>query len=259
MALSVEAARTTNAEVPGETFVGDSVHSEKTSSAAFRCVLCLTTSIAIAGCAKTEKAVVDTSKPSAAPAAAPTAQTSNGTAPDTMPLVRGTVASISATELVVKSDSGSTTIKLTAPLTVYSRGAATLAAVKPNTFIGVTTVKQPDSTEKATEIHIFPDALRGLGEGSRMMTGPSTGNRMTNGSVGDSRMTNGTASGAGSTMVVNYAGGSQTVTVPSNVSVTEIKAITKTLAAGDQIIVPATRNADGSLSTDKVLLSNPPK
>jgi len=259
VALSVEAARTTNAEVPGDTFVGDSVLLEKTSSAAFRCVLCLTTSIAIAGCAKTEKAVVDTSKPSAAPAAAPTAQTSNGTAPDTMPLVRGTVASISATELVVKSDSGSTTIKLTAPLTVYSRGAATLAAVKPNTFIGVTTVKQPDSTEKATEIHIFPDALRGLGEGSRMMTGPSTGNRMTNGSVGDSRMTNGTASGAGSTMVVNYAGGSQTVTVPSNVSVTEIKAITKTLAAGDQIIVPATRNADGSLSTDKVLLSNPPK
>lgn len=233
-------------------------------------MLCLAASATINACSKGEKPVVDTSKPSATPSAAPTAQTPTAASADTTPLVRGIVASISATELVVKSDSGNTTIKLTPPVTVYSRGTATLADVKPNTFIGVTTVKQPDSTEKATEIHIFPDALRGLGEGSRMMTGASTGNRMTNGavsdsrmtngSVGDSRMTNGTATpGGNSTMVVNYAGGTQTVTVPANVSVTEIKAISKTLAVGDQIIVPAMRNADGSLSTNKVLLSSPSK
>ena len=249
---------TSNAEVPDDAFVGDFVHPGN-RSVAFRGALCIATSLAIGACARGEKPVVDTSKPSAEPAAAPSAQASLSATADTMPLVRGTVASISPTELAVKSDSGSTTIKLTPPVTVYSRGNATLADVKPNTFIGVTTVRQPDSTEKATEIHLFPEALRGLGEGSRMMTGASTGNRMTNGNVGDSRMTNGTTSGGGSTMVVNYAGGMQTVTVPSTVSVTEIKPVSKKLAVGDQIIVPATRGADGSLSTNKVLLASPSK
>src|SRR5213075_1177497 len=100
-------------------------------------------------------------------------------------------------------------------VTVYDRSASTLANVKDNTFIGVTTVKQPDGSERATEIHIFPEELRGLGEGSRMMT-PATsgggGNRMTNGNVSASRMSNGTVAGAnGSTLAVQFAGGSQNV------------------------------------------------
>ncbi len=49
--------------------------------------------------------------------------------------------------------------------------------------MGVTSVKQADGTELATEIHIFPEELRGLGEGSYMMnlTAGGDNNRMTNG------------------------------------------------------------------------------
>ena len=59
----------------------------------------------------------------------------------------------------------------------------------------MTTVKQADGTEQATEIHIFPEELRGLGEGSRMMTPAANGdgNRMTNGNASVSRTTNGGA------------------------------------------------------------------
>jgi len=199
--------------------------------------------------------------------------TASGTvasAADTTPTVRGTVASLSNNSLVVASDKGNVTVKLNTPVEVYDRQPATLADVKDNTFIGVTTVKQPDGTEQATEIHIFPDALRGLGEGSRMMTATagsgSSASRMTNGAVSGSRMTNGTATPSrmsngnvsgvnGSTFVVQYSGGSQKVVVPPNTPVTEIKATSTPLAQGDRVVVLAKRDADGSLTANRVLLS----
>ena len=186
------------------------------------------------------------------------------------PSVRGTVASISPTSVVVKTDTGNVTVKLTQPLKVYDRQPAKLTDVKDNSFIGVTTVKQPNGAERATEIHIFPEELRGMGEGSRMMAqsgaGGGSGNRMTNGAVAPSRMTNGTASqsrmsngsvanASDSTLVVQYSGGSTTVTVPRNTPVTELKATSRSLKAGDRVVVPVSREADGSLSSDKVLMS----
>ncbi|HJP60726.1 MAG TPA: DUF5666 domain-containing protein [Gemmatimonadaceae bacterium] len=185
---------------------------------------------------------------------------------DTIAMVRGTVASASPTQLVVTTSAGNDTIALKQPLQVYSRQPATLADVKDNVFIGVTTVKQPDGSERATEIHIFPEELRGLGEGSRMMSQNGGGNRMTNGAVSNSRMTNGTASPSrmsngnvananGSTLDVQYAGGSQKVVVPPNTRVTQIKATSKQLAAGDRVAVQAKKAPDGSLSTSKVMLA----
>jgi hypothetical protein len=200
----------------------------------------------------------DTTSAQATPAAA-----------DNMANIRGTVASVSATDIVITTDTGTVRIKLTQPFHVYDRKPGKLADVKDNSFIGVTTVKQPDGTEQATEIHIFPEELRGMGEGSRMMTqnaGGGGGGRMTNGAVAGSRMTNGTASpsrmsngnvtnATGSTFVVQYSGGSQTVKVPANTPVTEIKATSKTLAVGNQAVIIATRGADGSLTSDKGLLA----
>jgi hypothetical protein len=190
-------------------------------------------------------------------------------ATDSVANIRGTVASVSTSDVVITTDTGKVTIKLTQPFHVYDREPGKLADVKDNSFIGVTTVKQPDGTEQATEIHIFPDELRGMGEGSRMMTqnaGGGGGGRMTNGAVTGSRMTNGVASPSrmsngnvtnanGSTFVVQYSGGSQTVKVPANTPVTEIKATSKTLAAGNQAVIIAKRGADGSLTSDKGLLA----
>src|SRR5882762_3118480 len=179
--------------------------------------------------------------------------------------LRGTVMSASANELVLKSDSGVVTVKLGQPFRLYARVPSDLSHVKQSAFIGVTTVKQPDGSERATEIHVFPEELRGLGEGSRMMA-PSTGagNRMTNGNVSASRMTNGTASPSrmsngsvsstnGSTLVVQYAGGIQNVTVPPNTPVTEFKIASRDLAAGDQVAVLAKKAPDGSLTASQAL------
>ena len=196
------------------------------------------------------------------------ADTSTSASSGDTTMVRGTVASASPTQLVVATPTGNVTIALAQPVQVFARQPATLADVKDNVFIGVTTVKQPDGTERATEIHIFPEELRGLGEGSRMMNtsaGGGAGNRMTNGAVSNSRMTNGIASSRmsngsvananGSTLDVQYSGGSQKVTVPPNTPVTQIRVTSKLLAAGDRVVVPAKKAADGSLSSNRVMLT----
>jgi hypothetical protein len=182
-----------------------------------------------------------------------------------MTMVRGTVASVSATTLAVATDSGTRQVQLTQPVSVYDRQPARLEDVTPNTFIGVTTVKASDGTNQAKEIHIFPNELRGLGEGSRPMASPTSSggppSTMTNGAASapstmtNGTMSNGTASSVGSTLVVQYPGGTMTATVPANTPIMKIAATSKPLAAGDRVVVVATKQADGSLSSNRVLLA----
>ena len=83
--------------------------------------------------------------------------------------------------------------------------------------------EQADGTELAKQVIIFPKELRGAAEGSVLLDAPgaTTHNRMTNGSVSrpavsHSRMTNGTVQkGSGTTLVVQYQDGSQTISVPA--------------------------------------------
>ena len=196
----------------------------------------------------------------------PPAQSAQVPNPDAPIMLRGAVVSASANKLVLKSDTGVVTVTLAQPFHLYARVPSDLAQVTEKSFIGVTTVKQPDGSERATEIHVFPEELRGLGEGSRMMA-PNTSagaSRMTNGNVSASRMTNGMASPSrmsngnvsstnGSSLVVQYAGGSQNVTVPPNTPVTGFKIVSRDLAVGDQVAVLAKKAADGSLTADKAI------
>jgi hypothetical protein len=170
--------------------------------------------------------------------------------------LRGTVESASPRVLVLKSNAGTDTVTLTQPFRVYGRVPSSLSKVKEGVFIGVTTVKQPDGSERATEIHVFPEEMRGLGEGSRMMA-PDTSavaRRMTNGNVTTSRMSNGNVTRSnGSTLVVQYPGGTQTVTVPPNTPVTEFAIISRELKPGDRVSVPVRKETDGSMSADKAI------
>ena len=95
--------------------------------------------------------------------------------PDAPIMLRGTVVSVSANQLVLKSDTGTVAVALTQPFHFYVRASSDLSHVKQSSFIGVTTVKQADGSERATEIHVFPEELRGVGEGSRMMAPAQSG------------------------------------------------------------------------------------
>src|SRR5580704_14563677 len=79
-------------------------------------------------------------------------------APDTV-RVRGTIESVDGSNLTVKARDG-------AELKIKLAGKAA-ADVKQGDFVGITAMPQPDGTQKAVEIHIFPEAARGTGEGHR--------------------------------------------------------------------------------------------
>lgn len=223
-----------------------------------RLSLCLPLLLAGTACNRGENSGQDSTT-----ATAQTVQSPTEASPVT---VRGSVVSVSGNQLVIKVDTGTVNVTMTQPFGFYTRVASNLTSVKEGTFIGVTTVKQSDGSERATEIHIFPEALRGTGEGSRMMaSNPGSGaSRMTNGNVSTSRMTNGAVSQSrmsngsvsstnGSKMVVQYAGGSQNVTIPPNTPVTELKAAARSIAPGDQVAVLAKKAPDGSLTADKAI------
>jgi hypothetical protein len=235
------------------------------------------TSLALIFAALTACAKHDASTPaagdSAMTASAPASTAPDSSAPPTdITPVRGTLASVNDTALTVTTSAGEVTVAVAAPLHVYQRANSDLTHVSAKSFVGVTSVKKPDGSQVATEIHIFPEDLRGTGEGSYLMTPPpgakdSSRSTMTNGTVGSTsgakeapRMTNGAvASKNAETMTVDYHGGSQTISVPAGVSVTEIEPSNQKLAKGTKVVVLAKKQADGSMKASSVMLAAPPK
>jgi hypothetical protein len=245
------------------------IHSEMARRVVRASALTIAAATLLASCSKRDAPLNDSSVV-LAPAPPDTSATPSSAASTP---VRGTVAAVSDTALTVTTASGPQQIHVDAPLRVYARTPSDLAHVTPNAFVGITSVAQADGSQRATEIHIFPEEMRGTGEGSRMMEetaggGPSkmtngsvSPSRMTNGAVSPSRMTNGAVSstGGGTTYTVQYAGGSQTIAIPPNVAVTIIAPTTTKLTAGANVIVITKPGAGGQLSASSVMLAGPSK
>lgn len=135
----------------------------------------------------------------------------------------GTVVRVDGKEFKLEGSGGTTaTYQLADSAVVMTSRPGTLADLGSGKFIGCTAVGK-GSALYATECHIFPDSMRGTGEGHYPMGAPDT--TMTNGSV--SRMTNGevlTAKGSASgvTLKVSYKGGTQDIGVSSLTHITVI-------------------------------------
>jgi hypothetical protein len=171
--------------------------------------------------------------------------------------VRGTVEQIDGTVMTVKSREGDTLkIKLADEGKVVALVKASLADIKPNSFVGSTAMPQPDGTWKAVEVHIFPEEMRGTGEGDRPYDyRPQS--TMTNGTVNGlaKTTTSGTvANEEGTTLTLNYKDGSKKIDVtPQTVIVSYMPGTREELKPGASIYVPAaTRQADGTLLTVRV-------
>jgi len=171
--------------------------------------------------------------------------------------VRGTVEQVDGTVMTVKSREGDTLkIKLADEGKVVALVKASLADIKPNSFVGSTAMPQPDGSWKAVEVHIFPEEMRGTGEGDRPYDyRPQS--TMTNGtvnSVGKSTTTGTVANEEGTTLTLNYKDGSKKIDVtPQTVIVSYMPGTREELKPGASIYVPAaTRQADGTLLTARV-------
>ena len=171
--------------------------------------------------------------------------------------VRGTVEQIDAALMTVKSAVGDTLkVKLADEVKVIALVKSSLADIKPNSFVGSTAMPQPDGTWKAVEVHIFPEEMRGTGEGDRPYDYKPQ-STMTNGTVNSlakTTMTGTVASEEGTTLTLDYKGGSKKIDVtPQTVIVSYVPSTREELKPGASIYIPAaTRQADGTLLTARV-------
>ena len=161
--------------------------------------------------------------------------------------VRGKIVSLDGSVLSVAAPAGDTTLKVTlAPnYRVQYVVKATLADIKPGSFVGSAATQQPDGSLRAIEVHIFPPGLT-PGQGSVPYDlGPASS--MTNGSVTTIAGTK-VDNVNGTKLVINYEGGSKEIIVtPATIIVTYAPATPAALAPGGSVNVFATKNADGTL------------
>jgi hypothetical protein len=164
--------------------------------------------------------------------------------------VRGTVEAVDGSTITVKSRDGQTTykIKLTDNVAVRGIVKAALSDIKANSFIGVTGMPQADGSQKAVEIHIFPEAMRGTGEGFRPWD-LMPNSTMTNATV--AQMVKGVA---GDEIMLKYKDGEKKILVaPDTVIVTYLPGEKSELKPGAKIfIAAANKKEDGTLEAAAV-------
>jgi hypothetical protein len=163
--------------------------------------------------------------------------------------IRGTIERIEGPVYVVKNRDGAE-LKLTVtdnPLFV-AIAPSTMADIKPGMFVGSAGTMQPDGTQKAIEVHIFPESMRGTGEGHYDWDlKPQT--KMTNANVEQT-----VAAADGQMLSVKYKDGEKKLLVtPETVVVTYVPGNKDDLKPGTRIFVGAAkRQSDGTLQTPRI-------
>ena len=179
--------------------------------------------------------------------------------PQTM-RVRGTIEKVDGSMLTVKSRGGETLmIKLADNANVVALVKASLADIKPGSFVGSAAMPEADGSFKAVEVHIFPESMRGTGEGDRPYDYKPK-STMTNGTVGASTNATGTVgsdvakTGGGTTLTIKYKEGEKKIDVtPETPIVMYAPGSKDELKPGAAIYTTAaTKEADGTLSASRI-------
>jgi hypothetical protein len=201
------------------------------------------------------------------------AAASNGAASVGPSQIRGTLRSVDSAGLVVTTANGAVHVALPRNTPVTAVVPSDREHIAEGSFLGIGSATAPDGSQRAVEVTVFPEALRGTGEGSypwnhpgasdggRMTNGTAGSLKMTNGSVVGSRMTNGTVASlrGASSITLTYntdtSRGSQTITLPTNVPIVALEAAQPTdLQPGAHVIVFAMVDSAGGLSAARVLV-----
>jgi hypothetical protein len=157
--------------------------------------------------------------------------------------VRGTIESVDGSTYVVKTrDGAEQKIALAPNAQVAGVVKASLADVKPGSFVGVTALAQPDGTQRALEVHIFPESMRGTGEG-HFPWDLQPNSTMTNGNIADA-----VTAVEGQTFTVKYKDGEQKIFVRTTTPiVTYIAGDKSDLKVGAKVFIVAAKQPDGTL------------
>jgi hypothetical protein len=162
--------------------------------------------------------------------------------------VRGTIEAVNGDMLTVKSRAGEDVkLHMTSDMRIVGIIKISLSDIKIGSFIGTTTVPGPDGMPTAIEVHVFPENMRGTGEGSRPYD-LKPNSTMTNATVAESVVSN-----DGHTLLVKYKEGEKKVLVtPETPVVTYVPADKSDLKGGAQVIAFIKQLPDGSFETNRV-------
>jgi hypothetical protein len=168
--------------------------------------------------------------------------------PPTPSRVRGTVEGVDGDELAVKSRGGEDVkLHMTGDTQVVGITRIALADIKVGSFIGTTTVPGSDGSQNALEVHVFPENMRGTGEGSRPYD-LRPNSTMTNATVTETVEGN-----DGQTLMVKHKDGEKKVVVsPDTPVVTYVPADKSEIKPGARVIAFIKKLPDGSLETNRV-------
>ncbi len=174
--------------------------------------------------------------------------------------VRATVTATHDGRIDVTDQTGNrATVAIAPDATISEVAPVEPGAIHPGSYIGTAAVTQPDGTLRALEVHVFPESMRGTGDGHRPYDLGA-----------DSTMTNGTVEQAGAvtgmqgrTLSVRYRGGEQRIVVPPDVPiVTFAPGRREALKAGAHVILFVRADTQGVLTAQRVLVgkdgSTPP-
>ncbi len=163
--------------------------------------------------------------------------------------VSGTVVSFDHHVLALRSTRfGDVKVNVPDNLVVFAVSKASLADIKPGSFIGVGAMPQPDGSQRAMQVTVFAESQRGLSEGHRPWN-REAGATMTNATV-DTVV----EAKDGETLTVKYKGGEQKIMVPREATILAYAIGSKDeIKAGARVaITRAVTQADGSLSAARI-------
>src|ERR1700735_1659132 len=169
-------------------------------------------------------------------------------APATVRL-RGTIEKVDGNTVTAKSDKGDELkINLADKMTVVGVVKASMTDIKQGEFIGSGAMPQPDGSQKAIEVHIFPEAMRGTGEGFRPWDG-APNSTMTNGTVGAA-----VTSVNGPVVTVKYKDGEKNIVVGPDVPVVryEIGSLSDLKPGVAFSVLAAAKQPDGSYNVGRI-------
>lgn len=163
--------------------------------------------------------------------------------------VRGEIVGVDGPMLTVKArDGADLKIRLADNVAVSGIVRTQLFEIKPGSYIGVSAMPQPDGSQRALHVHIFPEPMRGIAEG-HFPWDVRPGSTMTNATVAET-----VAAVDGQSITVKYKDGEKKIVVPQETPIVtylpgdkvELKPVAKIF------IVAAQKQPDGTYSAARI-------
>lgn len=165
--------------------------------------------------------------------------------------IRATIEKVDNNLLIFRGKAaGISSVSLDSETAVFMNQPSSLSAIKAGDYIASTAVKGADGKLRSKELRIFPEALRGIGEGQRPMNAPDT--LMTNASVSEV-----VAAPEGQVVKVKYKDGTAELIVGPEVPITAVVASDAgALKPGTKVLIFATKAPDGTVRAKRILAAN---